>query len=265
MANRAGEVVCVTGGSGYIGSWLVRFLLERGYTVHATVKDLNDEKETKHLLALEGAESRLLLFQIDLINYDSIVPAITGAVGVFHLASPCIVDEVKDPENQLLSPAIKGTMNVLTASKELGVKRVVVTSSISAIIPSPNWPADRVKNEDCWTDIEYCKQKGVALCWTSGFVCFTGSAIVFRRVGPATDLVYEQTSRSVTLGGVRTNATEQAGWFVVPRAGRRVPQHQEYSKSKVQVLSAGIGTSLTYLFKLICCCSSLGYLSHSSL
>lgn len=123
MANRAGEVVCVTGGSGYIGSWLVRFLLERGYTVHATIKDLSqstltpslpfflvqvipnfstylldDEKETKHLLALEGAESRLLLFQIDLINYDSIVPAITGAVGVFHLASPCIVDEVKDPE-----------------------------------------------------------------------------------------------------------------------------------------------------------------------
>ncbi|XP_019250378.1 PREDICTED: cinnamoyl-CoA reductase 1 [Nicotiana attenuata] len=161
MASRAGEVVCVTGGSGYIGSWLVRLLLERGYTVHATIKDLNDEKETKHLLALEGAESRLLLFQIDLINYDSIVPAITGAVGVFHLASPCIVDEVKDPDNQLLSPAIKGTMNVLTASKELGVRRVVVTSSISAIIPSPNWPADRVKNEDCWTDIEYCKQKGV--------------------------------------------------------------------------------------------------------
>lgn len=59
---------------------------------------LDDEKETKHLLALEGAESRLRLYQIDLLNYDSIVPAITGAVGVFHLASPCIVDEVKDPE-----------------------------------------------------------------------------------------------------------------------------------------------------------------------
>ncbi|OIT01044.1 cinnamoyl-coa reductase 1 [Nicotiana attenuata] len=173
MASRAGEVVCVTGGSGYIGSWLVRLLLERGYTVHATIKDLNDEKETKHLLALEGAESRLLLFQIDLINYDSIVPAITGAVGVFHLASPCIVDEVKDPDNQLLSPAIKGTMNVLTASKELGVRRVVVTSSISAIIPSPNWPADRVKNEDCWTDIEYCKQKGVSHLFGSEWVLST--------------------------------------------------------------------------------------------
>ncbi|KAG5578540.1 hypothetical protein H5410_058674 [Solanum commersonii] len=98
MANGEGEVVCVTGGSGFIGSWLVSSLLERGYTVHATVKDLNDEKETKHLLALEGAESRLRLYQIDLLDYDSIVSAITGAVGVFHLASPCIIDEVKDPE-----------------------------------------------------------------------------------------------------------------------------------------------------------------------
>lgn len=155
------EVVCVTGGSGYIGSWLVCLLLRRGYTVHATVKNLKDERETKHLEALEGAGSRLRLFQIDVLDYDSIVAAVNGAAGVFHLASPCIVDQVQDPEKELLDPAIKGTNNVLTAAKELGVGRVVVTSSISAIIPSPNWPADVVKGEDCWTDTEYCKQKGI--------------------------------------------------------------------------------------------------------
>ncbi|KAI5679750.1 hypothetical protein M9H77_00977 [Catharanthus roseus] len=160
MAKRE-EVVCVTGGSGFIGSWLLRLLLDRGYTIHATVKDLKDEKETKHLLALEGAESRLRLFQIDLLNYDSIVAAMTGTTGVFHLASPCIVDKVDDPENELLAPAIKGTINVLTAAKQLGVRRLVVTSSISAIVPSPNWPADRVKNEECWADEEYCKQKEI--------------------------------------------------------------------------------------------------------
>lgn len=57
-----------------------------------------DEKETKHLEAMEGAESRLRLFQIDLLDYNSILAAITGATGVFHLASPCIVDDVRDPE-----------------------------------------------------------------------------------------------------------------------------------------------------------------------
>ncbi|KAK1357847.1 hypothetical protein POM88_051103 [Heracleum sosnowskyi] len=93
------KTVCVIGGCGFIGSWLVRLLLDRGYTVHATVKDLNDENETKHLKALEEHEShRLRIFQIDLLDYDSIVRAITGVNGVFHLASRCIIDKVVDPE-----------------------------------------------------------------------------------------------------------------------------------------------------------------------
>lgn len=47
---------------------------------------------------MEGAEQRLRLFQIDLLDYDSIASAVTGAAGVFHLASPCIVDRVEDPQ-----------------------------------------------------------------------------------------------------------------------------------------------------------------------
>lgn len=156
--SKQGEVVCVTGASGSIGSWVVKLLLARGYTVHGTVRNLKDEKETKHLEALEGADSRLRLFQIDLLDYDSLAAAINGCAGVFHLASPCSVDRVHDPQKELLDPAIKGTLNVLTAAKELGVKRVVVTSSISSMWPCPNWPADKIRTEDCWTDIEYCKQ-----------------------------------------------------------------------------------------------------------
>lgn len=151
---------------------------------------IEDDTETKHLEALEGADSRLRLFQIDLLDYNSIVSALNGCAGVFHLASPCIVDQVQDPQVQfpspnplnllishflkflgffffsqreLLDPAIKGTKNVLTAAKEAGLGRVVVTSSISAIIPSPKWPADVIKGEDCWTDLEYCKEKQVSV------------------------------------------------------------------------------------------------------
>ncbi|XP_059658589.1 cinnamoyl-CoA reductase 1-like [Cornus florida] len=203
MSGKEGEVVCVTGGSGYIGSWLVRLLLERGYTVHATVKDLKDEKETKHIEALEGAQSRLHLFQIDLLHYDSIVAAVAGANGVFHLASPCIVDQVHDPEKELLDPAIKETNNVLNAAKELGVRRVVVTSSVSAITPSWYWPADVVKDENCWTDIDYCKTKGVSLlrflrCCTQIYEdVFMGSDHV-KHVALAHILVYENTSATAS-------------------------------------------------------------------
>lgn len=61
-----------------------------------------------------------------------------------------------------MDPAIKGTINVLTVAKEAGVRRVVVTSSISAMIPNPNWPANVVRNEESWTDVDYCKQRGVS-------------------------------------------------------------------------------------------------------
>lgn len=65
-------------------------------------------------------------------------------------------------QKQILEPAIQGTVNVLKAAKDAGVERVVATSSISAIIPSPSWPADKIKGEDCWTDLDYCKEKGVS-------------------------------------------------------------------------------------------------------
>ncbi|XP_020220286.1 cinnamoyl-CoA reductase 1 [Cajanus cajan] len=155
------KVVCVTGASGAIGSWVVLLLLQRGYTVHATVQDIKDEKETKHLEEMEGAKSGLRLFEMDLLDMDSIAAAVKGCSGVIHLACPNIIGQVKDPEKQILEPAIKGTVNVLKAAKEAGAERVVATSSISAITPSPNWPADKIKGEDCWTDLEYCKEKGL--------------------------------------------------------------------------------------------------------
>lgn len=155
------KVVCVTGASGAIGSWVVLLLLQRGYTVHATVQDIKDENETKHLEEMEGAKSRLRFFEMDLLDINSIAAAIKGCSGVIHLACPNIIGQVEDPEKQILEPAIKGTVNVLKAAKEEGVERVVATSSISSIMPSPNWPADKIKGEDCWTDLDYCKKKGL--------------------------------------------------------------------------------------------------------
>ncbi|XP_062208642.1 phenylacetaldehyde reductase-like [Phragmites australis] len=150
-------LVCVTGGSGFIGSWLVRLLLDRGYAVHATVKNLQDEGETKHLQALDGAGTRLRLFQMDLLDPASIRPAVEGARGVFHLASPVIL-RTEDPEKELLEPALKGTLDVLRAAKDCGVGRVVLMSSKAAILPNPNWPAGKITEDDCWADVELLKK-----------------------------------------------------------------------------------------------------------
>ncbi|KAL2940743.1 putative anthocyanidin reductase [Bienertia sinuspersici] len=70
--------VCVTGASGYIASWIVKLLLDRGYTVNATVRSLNDPKKVDHLLTLDGAKERLHLFEANLLEEGSFDSAIHG-------------------------------------------------------------------------------------------------------------------------------------------------------------------------------------------
>ncbi|KAL8108531.1 hypothetical protein AgCh_024841 [Apium graveolens] len=80
--------VCVTGAAGYIGSWLVKRLLERGYHVRATVRDPGNEKKVKHLLELENACTNLSLWKADLTEEGSYDDAIQGCEAVFHVATP---------------------------------------------------------------------------------------------------------------------------------------------------------------------------------
>ncbi|VAH43954.1 unnamed protein product [Triticum turgidum subsp. durum] len=80
--------VCVTGAAGYIASWLVKKLLERGCTVHGTLRNLGDEKKAGLLRGLPGAAERLVLFEADIYDAASFEPAIQGCEFVFLVATP---------------------------------------------------------------------------------------------------------------------------------------------------------------------------------
>ncbi|KAI4313222.1 hypothetical protein L6164_026216 [Bauhinia variegata] len=90
MSSGVGKVVCVTGASGYI-AWLVRLLLDRGYTVKASVRDPNDPKKVEHLVKLEGAKDRLHLLKANLLDKGSFDSIVEGVKVSFILHPPIIM------------------------------------------------------------------------------------------------------------------------------------------------------------------------------
>ncbi|CAI0473778.1 unnamed protein product [Linum tenue] len=134
-----GQTVCVTGAGGFIASWIVKLLLDRGYSVKM-IDSLLDDPKNAHLRALEGAEERLTLCKADLLEYQSLREAISGCQGVFHTASPVTAAEAK-------------------------VRRVVFTSSIGAVYMDPSRSPDTVVDESCWSDLEFCKNTKNWYCY----------------------------------------------------------------------------------------------------
>ncbi|KAF2923775.1 hypothetical protein DAI22_07g219000 [Oryza sativa Japonica Group] len=113
--------VCVTGAAGYIATWLVKKLLGRGCVVHATLRDLGDEKKTALLRRMPGAAERLVLFEADMYDAATFEPAIAGCEFVFLLATPLQHDPT----------STKGYMS----SKSLSEKELLSYNSSSS--PSP--------------------------------------------------------------------------------------------------------------------------------
>ncbi|MDQ3032580.1 MAG: SDR family oxidoreductase [Myxococcota bacterium] len=144
------QPVVVTGASGFIASHIVARLLEAGYRVRGTVRSPDSEKETAHLRSLPGASERLELTRGELLEPGAFDDVVAGCQYVLHTASPYALD-VKDPQKDLVDPAVMGTRNVLASCKKAGtVERVVVTSSMAAITDEPD--ADHVLTEDDWNE-----------------------------------------------------------------------------------------------------------------
>ncbi|KAF8028408.1 hypothetical protein BT93_E1117 [Corymbia citriodora subsp. variegata] len=145
--------VCVTGGTGFIASWLIMRLLEHGYSVQTTVRpDPDGKRDISFLKNLPGASERLQIFTADLGDPESFGPAIEGCVGVFHVATPVDFED-REPEPVVTKRSIDGALGILRAClNSKTVKRVVYTSSAAAV-EFNNSTAD-ILDEDCWSDVE---------------------------------------------------------------------------------------------------------------
>jgi len=154
------KTVAVTGANGFIGSHIVKDLLEKGYKVRGTVKHLDHEK-VDFLTYLPRAAENLTLFKGELLDEGCFDNAFEGCDCVFHLASPTLKDqrEMKNPETEMINQAVNGTINVLTSCKNTGVKCVVLTSSMCAATQKKPRLPDEV-HEKHWADHEHMIKKG---------------------------------------------------------------------------------------------------------
>ena len=157
MATGGPDLCLVTGASGYVGSHVVQQLLQRGdVRVRGTVRDLKSEKAEKLSKFVPDAKYPLELVEAQLQNADSWIEAVKGCCQVYHIASP-VPRGIPRDENEVIGPALEGTLNVLKACAEAGtVKRVVLTSSVAAVSNGLKGETGRTYTEEDWSNEDMC-------------------------------------------------------------------------------------------------------------
>jgi nucleoside-diphosphate-sugar epimerase len=121
--------ICVTGGSGFLASWVVKMLLEKGFTVHATTRKM---KKALFLKELEGSENLKIFDGCDFSVPTSFDKAIEGCYAVIHCASPFF--NAGATRENLVVPAVEGTEMVLNACTKYNIQRVTLTASSACVI-----------------------------------------------------------------------------------------------------------------------------------
>lgn len=178
--------VLVTGGSGYIGGFVIRQLAAEGWTINTTVRNLAREAEVRRALAVPAEQLRF--FAADLLRDDGWAAAMAGCSHVVHVASPLPLGAVKH-EDDLIVPARDGALRAVKFAAAAGVQRVVLTSSVAAI--AYGHEGRTTYSEADWTDFNgrhvnaYAKSKTLAERAARDWVSADGGGMEICTVNPA--------------------------------------------------------------------------------
>ena len=184
------ETVLVTGGTGFVGVQCILQLLEKGYKVMTTLRNLNRKDEVLKMLKFGGISSfeNLTFVEADLTKDENWGEAVKGCDYVLHVASPIFLRVPKD-ENEMIKPAVEGTLRVLRAARNAGVKRVVMTSNFGAVGYSHKDTTTLITEEE-WTNPSekglsaYNKSKVMAERVAWEFIRTEGGSLEFATVNP---------------------------------------------------------------------------------
>ncbi|KAL3258693.1 hypothetical protein ABHI18_005822 [Aspergillus niger] len=143
------SVILVSGANGFLGTWIVRRLLEEGYSVRAAVRTMERGAYLKELFKSHGERLEIVAVG-DLTEVNAFSDAVKDVYGIIHTASPVTI--VADDPEELIRPAVKGVTGILESARDHGtrVRRIVITSSCAAVLDTA-YQAVTV-SEDNWND-----------------------------------------------------------------------------------------------------------------
>ncbi|MEO0991653.1 MAG: aldehyde reductase [Pseudomonadota bacterium] len=151
------KTVLLTGVTGFIAKRIALDLLNAGHAVRGSLRSERRADEVRAALrpALDDPNSldRLSFVELDLARDEGWAEAMDGIDAVLHTASPFPMVQPKD-ENEIIKPAVDGALRALRAAETAGVTRVVMTSSLVAIM-STDKPENAAYSEADWTDTSH--------------------------------------------------------------------------------------------------------------
>ncbi len=228
--------VLVTGGTGFVAGWTIATLLDRGYDVRTTVRDL--ARGPRLRASLGDSHGRLEVVRADLLSDEGWARAVRGCDQVLHVASPMGAGaEPKDPD-ELIRPARDGALRVLKAAVDAGVSRVVMTSSCAAATPPPG--SEGVFDEHLWTDPDqpgldtYRRSKVIAERAAWDFMADHGGSTALTTVLPGA--VFGPIQSTDNIGSVQVIGRLLAGMPGVPRVGLNVVDVRDVADLHVRAI-----------------------------
>ncbi|GLU10317.1 hypothetical protein SLE2022_271330 [Rubroshorea leprosula] len=149
--------VCVLDASTYVGFWILKGLLSRGYTVHAAIQKKRGESEVEEKIKeMETTvEGKLVAFTVDILDYHSILVALRGCSALF-----CCLDSSDGYDDKTVDLEVRGAINVVEAcAQTYSMHKIVFSSSLTAAIWKENIGSTKDVDERCWSDQEFCRKK----------------------------------------------------------------------------------------------------------
>ncbi len=186
----SGELVLVTGGSGFIGSHIAVSLLKAGYRVRTSMRSLDKGQALRDMMIAGGADpgDRLDLAVANLQHDAGWIEAAHGCDYVVHVASPTLTS-IPRTEDEMVGPARGGALRVIKAARDAGIRRVVLTSAFGAV-GYGHAPRATPFTEEDWTDLTadlpiYQRSKTLAERASWEFVETEGNGMELAVVNPA--------------------------------------------------------------------------------